>query len=172
MATKSWTSGPSGLATLPHRNTSTEFKVKAGVGDKLRDNARQPILQMVEDTTPGVHDMLFAACDKHRYAMLGVQGFHDSCANNLYTEIKKAGFDLGRGEDWTPDPFNLFMNVPVESLGGGKGGKVGIEAPASQKGQYVVLQAEQDCLVVMSACPQDLVPVNADKPVEAHFEIL
>ncbi|KAL9112276.1 MAG: hypothetical protein Q9227_003394 [Pyrenula ochraceoflavens] len=150
---------------------SALLRVRVSVGDILRDNTRKPILQMVEDTTSGVHDMLFPACDKYRYAMMGVEGFHDSCANNLHTEMKKAGFQPGRGDEWLPDPFNLFMNIPVEGLGNGKGGSLDIKPPESREGQFVVLQAEEDCLVFMSACPQDVVPVNAQNPVEAHFEV-
>ena len=54
---------------------------------------------------------------------------------------------------WTPDPVNLFMNVPVKALEGGKGGELGLEKPVCPKGGYVVLRAEVECAVVMSACP-------------------
>jgi len=36
----------------------------------------------------------------------------------------------------------------------------------------VILRAEMDCICVMSCCPQDMLPVNAGKTVEAHFEVL
>jgi hypothetical protein len=38
----------------------------------------------------------------------------------------------------------------------------------------VVLRAEMDCVVAMSTCPQDILPVNgaACTPTEAHFQIL
>jgi uncharacterized protein YcgI (DUF1989 family) len=29
-----------------------------------------------------------------------------------------------------------------------------------------------DCICAMSACPQDILPINAGKPVEAHFEVM
>jgi len=40
-------------------------------------------------------------------------------------------------------------------------------------GDYVVLRAEIDCVVAMSACPQDILPINGQgvKPTEAHFEV-
>jgi uncharacterized protein YcgI (DUF1989 family) len=43
----------------------------------------------------------------------------------------------------------------------------------SKKGDYMVLRAELDCVVVMSACPQDLVPVNGKDciPHDLHFEV-
>ncbi|KAL9623881.1 MAG: hypothetical protein Q9160_001873 [Pyrenula sp. 1 TL-2023] len=163
-------SPPQHLSTTQTRTFN--LKLSLLVGDIIRTNTRQPMLKLIEDTTPGVHDMVFAACDEYRYQQLGVEGFHDSCANNLRTELRKIGMETGRGQEWIPDPLNLFMNVPVEKLEGGKGGKVGLVEPISQKGQYVILQAEVDCLVIMSACPNDLAPTNAFKTVEAHFEVL
>ncbi|HEY0286719.1 MAG TPA: urea carboxylase-associated family protein [Pseudomonas sp.] len=37
------------------------------VGDSFVTSARQPILTLVEDTSPGVHDTFMAACDRRRY---------------------------------------------------------------------------------------------------------
>lgn len=59
-------------------------------------------------------------------------------------------------QEWTPDPLNLFMNVPVQALSAGKGGELRLEAATCPKGGYVVLRAEQECVVVLSACPMDL----------------
>ena len=44
----------------------------------------------------------------------------------------------------------------------------------SKVGDYIVFRAELDCVVVMSACPQDLVPVNGEDciPHDLHFEVL
>lgn len=129
------------------------------------------MLTLTEDTSPGVHDTLFAACDRHRYAQLGVEGYHDSCADKLHSEIAKLEI-LGSMEGWTPDPLNLFMNVPVKELGGGRGGELGIEAPWSRQGEYVVLRAEVDLVVVMSACPMDLNDVNGRVCRGVKFELV
>jgi uncharacterized protein YcgI (DUF1989 family) len=43
------------------------------VGDAFVTNRRRPILSVLGDTTPGVHDTLIAACDRYRYAFLGVE---------------------------------------------------------------------------------------------------
>src|ERR1700753_3492004 len=53
-------------------------------GDVLRTNQRRPILTLMEDTSGGVHDTLIAACDRYRYAFLGVEGHHDNCTDNLF----------------------------------------------------------------------------------------
>ena len=52
-------------------------------------------------------------------------------------------------------------------------GTVAFEAPVSKPGDHVLFRAEIDCIIAMSACPQDMVPVNgADcEPKEVHFRI-
>lgn len=54
------------------------------VGDVLVTNKRRPILTLVDDTSPGVHDTCMSACDIYRYRGLGCEGYHDSCTDNLY----------------------------------------------------------------------------------------
>ena len=45
--------------------------------------------------------------------------------------------------------------------------------PRPVPGGYVRLRAEMDLVVVLSACPQDILPINGTtgKTVEAHFTI-
>ncbi|MCJ1249837.1 hypothetical protein MMC30_007063 [Trapelia coarctata] len=162
---------------------SSLSKLSLSPGDSLRDNTRTPLLTLLEDTSGGVHDTLFAACDKHRYAQLGVQGYHASCAENLSVALGKAATsppttitsdesgangNISREmkaaiqaaatatKEWTPDPLNLFMNVPVQAVAGGRGGELKLEAATCPKGGSVLFKAEQECVVVMSACPMDL----------------
>ena len=42
------------------------------VGDSLVTNRRRPILTLIEDNSGGIHDTLFAACDRWRYELLGL----------------------------------------------------------------------------------------------------
>ena len=132
-------------------------------GDDLHSNMRRPIMHFVEDTSPGVHDTLMAACDTHRYHLLGVEGYHDNCTDNLHTAM----LEVGRPQHETPSPFNLWMNIPIAA-----DGSLGWEPPASKPGDYVIFKAAMDCICAMSACPQDILPINAGKTVEAHFEVL
>src|SRR3979411_2296535 len=48
-------------------------------GDVLRTNKRRPILTLTEDTSGGIHYTLIAACDRYRYAFLGLESYHDNC---------------------------------------------------------------------------------------------
>jgi uncharacterized protein YcgI (DUF1989 family) len=135
------------------------------IGDALVTNRRRPILTIVEDTSGGVHDTLFAACDRWRYEFLGCTEYHDNCTDNLWAALK----ELGLEPPGTPAPLNLFMNIPVID-----GNRVEVRSPISTPGSYVTLRAEMDCIVAFSACPQDMLPVNgvAMRPTEAYFQIL
>ena len=67
-----------------------------------------------------------------------------------------------------PQPFNIWMNIPLTPEGA-----IDWRPTVSSPGDRVTLRAEMDCIVVMSACPQDMVPINgADMtPVELAFEV-
>jgi uncharacterized protein YcgI (DUF1989 family) len=135
------------------------------VGDVLRTNKRRPILTLTEDTSGGVHDTLIAACDRYRYAFLGVEGHHDNCTDNLFTGMA----ELGLVPPEVPSPLNLFMYIPWSE----DGALAFAPPPRPTPGGYVRLRAEMDLVIAFSACPQDILPINgkAGKPVEAHFTI-
>ena len=144
-------------------------RIMARVGDSMVTNHRRPILTLVEDTTvegesAGIHDTLLAACDRYRYELLGCEGYHDNCTDNLAAALA----ELGLTPPETPSPWNLFMNIPVAS-----DGTVSFQAPVSRPGDSVTLRAEMDCVVAFSACPQDIVPINGVDciPTEAHLQI-
>jgi hypothetical protein len=140
-------------------------RIIPGIGDVLVTNRRRPILTLIEDTSGGIHDTLFAACDRWRYELLGCEGYHDNCTDNLAAAMHA----LGLTPPETPAPLNLFMNIPVIN-----GNRVEARPPVSTPGSYVTLRAEMDCVVAFSACPQDMIPINgtAMRPTEAHVEIL
>ena len=140
-------------------------RIMVRVGEALVTNQRRPILRLLEDTSPGIHDTLIAACDRYRYALLGCTDYHDNCTDNLAAALA----DLGLTVPETPSPWNLFMNIPVHA-----DGRVTFEPPVSKPGDYVLLRAEMDCVVAFSACPQDLIPINgvACTPTEVQVEIL
>lgn len=50
------------------------------------------------------------------------------------------------------------MNIPV-----GPDGKITWGEPLSKPGDHVVLRAVIDCIVVMSTCPQDMIPINGGR---------
>ena len=132
------------------------------VGERFVTNRRRPILTLEADTTAGIHDMLCAACDPSRYAGLGVEGWHASCQENLLGAMRQLGME--RVE--VPQPINLFMNIPV-----GAEAELGFLPAPTRPRDSTTLRAELDCYVVVSACPQDLVQVNAGVPGPIDLEI-
>ncbi|MDR0809996.1 MAG: DUF1989 domain-containing protein, partial [Gemmobacter sp.] len=52
-------------------------------------------------------------------------------------------------------------------------GSISFDPPVSTPGSLVRLRAEMDLIIVFSACPQDLVPINGVDCVvtDAHFRI-
>ncbi|KAF2636774.1 hypothetical protein P280DRAFT_472674 [Massarina eburnea CBS 473.64] len=162
---------------------ATLCKVTPAVGDTLVSQKRAPMVQLVEDTSPGVHDTLIAACDRWRYSELGVTGYHESCTDNCWDALEKLGGEAeasvaevvkgfqAKLAGRVPDPFNLFMNIPVTQEGSGAKRGLSFEAPVTKEGDYVVLKALRDVVVVMSACPQDVLTINGKNPVDAHFQV-
>lgn len=143
----------------------TVLKMRLDVGDAFYSNNRRAMLTVLEDTSPGVHDTLIAACDNYRYGLLGCTEYHDNCTDNLHAALTELGVTAPK----TPSPLNLFMNIPWTESGG-----LSFEAPVTKPGDYILMRAEMDLIVVFSACPQDILPINGEmcNPVEAHFEIL
>ncbi len=133
-------------------------------GDTLVSNARRAMLYFAEDTSPGRHDTVVAACDIYRYRQLGVQDYHDNCTDNLRMSMSAIGLTISV----VPSPFNLWMNIPITGDGG-----LSWEAPVSQPGDRVRFTALMDCIAVMSACPQDMTPVNGVGCLSAdlHFRV-
>jgi len=133
-------------------------------GDDLVTNRRRPILHFAEDTSPGIHDTLFTCCDRFLYEQLGCTEYHRNCADNLVEAMQAIGHEPSR----IPDPLNLFMNIPVsDNLG------IAIAPPVSRPGDHVTLLAECPSIVALSACPMDLMPINAtdQTPRDVALEI-
>lgn len=133
------------------------------VGEPFVTNRRRPILVFERDDSPGVHDMLCAACDPTRFEGLGVDGWHASCQENLLAAMAA----LGHARVEVPQPINLFMNIPVHP-----DGSLGWESARSAPGDSVTMRVEMDSVVVVSACPQDIVPINDRNPTRLAIEIL
>jgi uncharacterized protein len=134
-------------------------------GDVFVSNRRRPMLALIADTSPGIHDTLIAACDRYRYELLGCKEYHDNCTDNLIAAMA----ELGLQPPEIPSPLNLFMNIPVKD-----GNELSFEPPLGQAGDYVDLRAEMDCILAFSACPQDIVPINgtACKPSDFEYTVL
>lgn len=132
------------------------------VGESFVTDRRRPILTLAGDTSPGSHDMLIAACDPARYEGLGAPG-HASCAGNLESAL--AGMGLSAAV--VPQPVNVFMRIPVEASG-----RLRWLSAESRPGDAITFEAVMDCVVVLSACPQDLAGINGDGPTPMAMDVL
>jgi hypothetical protein len=121
-------------------------------GDPVLTNRRRPILSVLEDTSPGWHDMLYAACDPARYASLGAPGPHRSCAGNLVEALAGRGLEAGP----VPQPINVFMDVRARP-----DGTLASLPASSRPGDYLAFRAAQECIIVLSSCPMDIVPISS-----------
>jgi uncharacterized protein len=98
--------------SMEHTRTSLG-KLVPVAGDHLFSSCRRPLLTLVEDTSPGVHDTLIAACDRERYRLLGADGHHANCADNFRRALSLRGIEPGH----VPSPLNLFMNIAWDAEG-------------------------------------------------------
>jgi uncharacterized protein len=156
-----WADDPSEYHSAEHTRAYVS-RLFPHVGEQFVTNRRRPILTLEADDSPGIHDMLCAACDPSRYHGLGVEGWHASCQENLLGAMHELGVEAVE----VPQPINLFMNIPV-----GADSVLGWLPAPTRPGDSATLRAELDCYVVVSACPQDLVQINAGAPGPIDVEI-
>lgn len=108
-------------------------------------------------TSPGVHDMLIAACDQDARARSRI-----SCADDLQGALADRGINLAV----VPQPVNLSMNIPVSD------GALGWEPALTSAGSSVTFRALTALTVVLSAFPQDLVNIDGGQPSALAIELL
>lgn len=110
------------------------------------------VMFRVVDDKVGVHYALSGGCcTPMSYKLRGVKGYHRNCFENIAGKIGKYGLT----PDDVPDIFNVWMNVDFD-----ENGRPVTKAPLVEKGGYIEMVAEMDCLVVISACPNDITPCN------------
>jgi uncharacterized protein YcgI (DUF1989 family) len=158
------TDDPTEFMSMEHSRSTLE-KLMPQVGDSMASNRRRPMLTVVEDTSPGVHDMLLSACDTERYRLLGHEGYHANCVDNLKAALAAVGVEPPE----IPSPWNVFEHVAIT-----RDNRLEIRSPLVQAGQYLLLRAEMDQVVIFSACPMDIVDTNGPDhtPKEVHYQVL
>jgi uncharacterized protein len=134
------------------------------LGDSYVSQRRRPMLTVLEDTSPGVHDTLLCACNSYIYEEAGCREYHRNCSDNLHEALAEIGLNFA----FAPGPLNVFMNIPVND-----DHSITRLPPCTRPGDFLKLKAEMDLVVVMSACPQDTTIINgADRtPRDVHFAI-
>jgi uncharacterized protein YcgI (DUF1989 family) len=131
------------------------------VGESFYSARGRPLLTLVEDNSPGPHDMLFPACNPALYDHFGLPG-HPNCRDNCTSALHAAGVETA----FVPDPVNLFQNSPPQP-----DGRLEVLASRNPPGGNVLLRAETDLLVVLTACAVDFHPTNGGTCTEIVVEI-
>ncbi|MEM7292886.1 MAG: urea carboxylase-associated family protein [Pseudomonadota bacterium] len=147
--------------SMEHCRVSLE-RYKFRARDTLVTNRRRPILKILRDTANGAHDTLLAACDRYRYELLGCKEYHRNCTDNFWEAMVEQGYKPTE----LPSPFNLWQNTPVEEKD-----VIKPNPPVSKKGDHIVMRAEMDLVICLSACPQDITSICGNQPRNAHFEV-
>jgi len=130
-------------------------------GDGFYSYRGRLLLTLVEDASPGPHDMLYPACDAALYERAGFPG-HPNCRDNLLAALAGEGIAL----PWVPDPIDLFQNSPPQP-----DGRLDVLPSLNPPGGSVTLRAERDLLLVVTACSVDYHPTNGGICTEIEVEI-
>lgn len=143
------------------RTFDYEETIALTTGNRLWSNRSNPMLAIVQDSC-GRHDFLLTPCSeatfRHFYPQHPV---HRGCFGNLAEALASHGIE----PDMIPCAFNVFMNVPVDS-----GGNLRVEPPVSKAGDHIVLRAEMDLVVGMTACSAYASNGGSFKPIQ--YEVL
>jgi uncharacterized protein len=142
---------------------SANYKLLFEPGDCLYSNRFRPLLKLVADTSPGIHDTLHAACSRGSYRYYSAAQETPNCQDNLVAQLQQRQFNLSH----IPCPWNLFEHTLVAA-----DATLADEPSAAKPGDYVELEALDDLLLVFSACPSTVGQISGDKPKGATIEIL
>ena len=133
-----------GQAISSGRTLDYASRIFLTTGDPLYSNRSNVMLTIVEDDV-GRHDFLLTPCSKDTFRIIyGDTDPHRGCFGNLAAALAPYGVT----EDMIPTAFNCFMNVPVD----GTTGKLMVEPPLSKAGDRIVLRAEMDLIIGLTAC--------------------
>ena len=142
---------------------SALYKLHFQVSDTLVDNHFQPMLEIMDDTSPGVHDTLHAACSPGSYQHYMGHPSHPNCQDNLLQQLA----DHGIFRQSIPCPWNLFESAKV-----GNGMELKDDSSPAKPGDYIELRAIGNILLICSACPSMVGNISGNNPSGAALEVL
>lgn len=141
--------------TIDYANT-----IYLTTGHTLYSNRSRAMWTIVGDTV-GRHDFLLTPCSPDTFRILyGTTGHHPSCLENLSTALATFGI----APDAIPTTLNVFMNVEIAPSG-----ELSFLPPRSRAGDYLLLRAEMDMIVGVTACSAELSNNGAFKPIDVEL---
>ncbi|MDR9865282.1 urea carboxylase-associated family protein [Pseudomonas baetica] len=123
------------------------------LGQSFYSERAKPLLTLIENNSPSPRDMLFPACNIGPYERIGLYK-HPNCRDNLLTALNSEGLSL----PFVPDPVNLFQrSEPLAD------GRLEVLASNNPAGGNVLLRANTDLFVVITACSVDYHATNGGR---------
>lgn len=137
-----------------------ESTILISKGHFLWSNRSRKMMEILEDTN-GRNDFLLAPCSPETFQIIyNNSEYHPSCFENLYKNLEEFGIQ----PDEIPTAFNIFMNVQFAS-----DGALTVDPPSSKAGDYMLLEAQMDLIVGLTACSAEQSNNYSFKPIQ--FEI-
>lgn len=131
-------------------------------GHPFYSNRSNVMFKLVEDTV-GRHDFLLTPCSADTFRIIyGHTQPHQGCFGNLCNALKEYGIE----PDDIPVSFNIFMHVTVNS----ETGRIDVLPPKSKAGDFVVIEAEMDLIVGLTACSAEMSNNYSFKPIAYSIE--
>ena len=125
-------------------------------GNVLYSNRSESMFTIIADEV-GRHDFLLTPCSPETFKIIYKTGaYHPSCLENLATNLARFGIKAGT----IPTTFNIFMNVEIAP-----DGTLRILPPRSKAGASIILRAEMDLIVGLTACSAELSNNYRFKPI-------
>ncbi len=129
-------------------------------GHTLYSNRSNAMWTIVDDRV-GRHDFLLTPCSPETFKIIYAdEKYHPNCFENLCMNLAPYGVS----PDMIPTTMNIFMNVEV-----GPTGELSILPPRSKPGDYIVLRAEMDMIVGVTACSAELSNNGSFKPIDIEI---
>lgn len=127
-------------------------------GDAFYSNRSRIMFRMIEDTV-GRHDFLLTPCSQDTFRIIyGHEKPHRGCFGNLVEALAPYGIS----GDAIPVTFNVFMNVVID----GETGELKVEPPKSRAGDSIIVRADMDLIVGLTACSAEQSNNYAFKPIQ------
>ena len=142
---------------------SANYRLLFEVGDILVSNRFRSMLVIREDSSPGFHDTLHAACSVNSNQFYGSARLRPNCQDNLIGQMAQLRHELTH----VPCPWNLFEHAIVRD-----GGELVDEPSAAKAGDYIELEAAMDLVLVFSACPSTVGKISGSTPTGAAIDLL
>lgn len=140
----------------PGRTIDYNETIALTTGAALYSNRSRVLMRLLDDDVAS-HDILLAPCSERMFEILRGYRAHPSCHGNLARALAKYGI----ASDAIDATLNVFMNVRV-----GADATIAIAPPLSRAGDRLVVRAELDLIVGLTACSSEFTNGGTCKPID------